>query len=586
MPPCMAATAKGSTRGYRLGFIFGYAVVLLVCLVASFVAFIGLQGGVAWCLRWYSPSSATHSKSTSANRRSRDGTTKSSAAAAPSQDKTSFDYDGFWRGIRGRVAQYLAAHSSVSPGTNKTGYPKQRPPRVFLYELPEPLADLEVASYSRDQIFGKVLHRIGDGCLADGPFGMSAGYALAAMVHYRIHTSKLYRTMNPDEADLFLVPILTKPKRQKRVADACTRLAALGAAEIERLLPHLTPATASRHVLLFSKEHFQSGELNCTGWFANPGPLLSRAIRLAYSSVQTSEMHVWDYNPSSPLGDVTDGLWAFYDDKGDEIAHAMRLRAAKLSGPLASASKLHLSTYFSYPNLHAVPFPSSVHMRCGVSRNGLQTTSKPIPEAAEDLPWDTYAARTHRMLFIGDPNHGDTGVRHKIVSDCRHMPNQTCLVQGYAVGRSLMSKRGADFCLEPAGDTPFRKSFTDSVSLGCIPVLFHPMSDQASDWLWDDWKEAGRVLVPRDAYLRGEVSLDTLLIDSMPPDLLRQMKQVLSHNARRMTISYEDDPGDGLHNILTEAAWLATSQGPASVRRSNPSRAGHPRDHGRAPRGI
>ena len=94
------------------------------------------------------------------------------------------------------------------------------------------------------------------------------------------------------------------------------------------------------------------------------------------------------------------------------------------------------------------------------------------------------------------------------------------------------------------------------------------------------------MLVPRDAYLRGEVSLDTLLIDSMPPDLLRQMKQVLSHNARRMTISYEDDPGDGLHNILTEAAWLATSQGPASVRRSNPSRAGHPRDHGRAPRGI
>lgn len=116
----------------------------------------------------------------------------------------------------------------------------------------------------------------------------------------------------------------------------------------------------------------------------------------------------------------------------------------------------------------------------------------------------------------------------------------------------------ADFCFEPAGDTPFRKSLADSIAVGCIPVLFHPMTDNAHEWLWQGWKEATRVLIPRDAYLRGELSLYRLLVVTLPPTLLARMKRVLSLNAHKFTISYDDDPGDELHALLVGASRLAS----------------------------
>ena len=35
----------------------------------------------------------------------------------------------------------------------------------------------------------------------------------------------------------------------------------------------------------------------------------------------------------------------------------------------------------------------------------------------------------------------------------------------------------ATFCLEPEGDSPFRKSLSDSIGFGCIPVLFSNLTE-------------------------------------------------------------------------------------------------------------
>ena len=86
------------------------------------------------------------------------------------------------------------------------------------------------------------------------------------------------------------------------------------------------------------------------------------------------------------------------------------------------------------------------------------------------------------------------------------------------------------------------------------------MTDNANGWLWDGWKEASRVLVPRDAFLSGDLSIATL-IRTIPPPLLARMKQVLARYARRFQVSLEDDvEGDEVHLILTRAVAYAASQ--------------------------
>mgnify|MGYP006153769483 CR=1 FL=1 len=171
-----------------------------------------------------------------------------------------FDYARFWREFESSAASSLNA-------TEPTPAAAAPPPRVFVYNLSAPLADLDVASLSKEQVFGKVLSvGVGSGLVLEGPFKLSAGYAFAAMVHWRLHRSRVYRTYDPSEADLFFVPILTRPKRQLSWRQACARLAQMRAADIEAALPHLNDDTASRHLLLASKEHSEfATSANCSG---------------------------------------------------------------------------------------------------------------------------------------------------------------------------------------------------------------------------------------------------------------------------------------------------------------------------------
>ena len=96
------------------------------------------------------------------------------------------------------------------------------------------------------------------------------------------------------------------------------------------------------------------------------------------------------------------------------------------------------------------------------------------------------------------------------------------------------------------------------------------MTDNQAEWQWQGWKEASRVLVPRDAFLRGELTLEGL-IQTVPPPLVELMKRTLMKYARRFQISVEDDlEGDLVHMMLTGAAEYAS-------RRDHPPH--HPHQH-------
>lgn len=105
------------------------------------------------------------------------------------------------------------------------------------------------------------------------------------------------------------------------------------------------------------------------------------------------------------------------------------------------------------------------------------------------------------------------------------------------------------FLARCTGDSPWRKSLSDSIVFGCIPVLFSELTDDVASWHWGEWKERGRVLVPRDEFVAGRIDLKTLL-ESIPPQLLELMQTTIREKARRFQYSVDDDQEDGIRVIL------------------------------------
>lgn len=224
----------------------------------------------------------------------------------------------------------------------------------------------------------------------------------------------------------------------------------------------------------------------CKGWFWDPLPAFSSTIRIAYSHF------------------------------------------GKTKDPPEKASLKH-------PHLFSVPYPSSIHLEPGVPP-----------------PHGRHRDRKHLMGFVGSYDHGDLPVRRKIRDAClAYNSSQVCHpVAGRGTrAEDLLVKSDTTFCLEPGGDSPWRKSLSDSIAFGCIPVLFSNDTDNVAPWFWGDWKAAGRVLVDRDDFVAGRVDLLELL-GSVPPGLLRLMRETLAGHARRYQYSLRDDPGDAVHVLL------------------------------------
>ena len=188
----------------------------------------------------------------------------------------------------------------------------------------------------------------------------------------------------------------------------------------------------------------------------------------------------------------------------------------------------------------------------------------------------TSADRPLLMLLLGGTLHGDRAVRVRLRRECadinkarsvgggERLAARGCTLQRYDPHRTLLRKRQAVFCLEPGGDTPSRRSLTDSLVLGCVPVLFTAIQDNAYGWLWGRWKAAARVLVDRRQYVSGRVSLQTLL-GSVPPPLLELMQATIEAHGRSWQVSREDDPGDEVHALLLGALQQVLGGGAPSA---------------------
>mmetsp|Transcript_39524 Transcript_39524/g.55076 ORF Transcript_39524/g.55076 Transcript_39524/m.55076 type:complete len:190 (+) Transcript_39524:142-711(+) len=143
--------------------------------------------------------------------------------------------------------------------------------------------------------------------------------------------------------------------------------------------------------------------------------------------------------------------------------------------------------------------------------------------------------------------HGDVPLRSKIIQVCKKYANEKiCTIDKE---KRIFLKKKAVFCLEPVGDNPWRKSIIDSITYGCIPVLFSHITDGMAPYHWQGWRNRTRVFVPRWDFMSGRIDLKKLL-ESIPPSFLQLLQQSIEKIAKRFQTSLQFDPGDSHSFIL------------------------------------
>ena len=137
--------------------------------------------------------------------------------------------------------------------------------------------------------------------------------------------------------------------------------------------------------------------------------------------------------------------------------------------------------------------------------------------------------------------------------------------QGNAMLRTTLNAyRHATFSLQPAGDDPARKGLIDSVTCGCIPVLFHEQQRMLWPHHWGGWVRDATVLLPSDAVRNGSLNVLEAL-RAIPPRRVARMQQALRLNAHRLHYAFvgsRDAAGDALEISL---AHLGAARGVSGV---------------------
>lgn len=474
-------------------------------------------------------------------------------------------------------------------------------PTTYVYDLPDfwdesfPLS--AVGGLNATEVFGEPC----DARANLSEFGFNTQqYAAPMIVLWRLlnrnDTSKRCAvTKDPKLADLFLVPLYPRPKNQEEWDKACrhgrnTRL--------EPRLEHLNTKTAHRHVIIVGK-----GQINpngaCDHWWRSPPGLLKRSSRFAYSNnvlpadvlAQGKALKELALAEEPPLSPGSDEPWRYGPTSLNDA------RAADAITPSL------LDDNVPYPHLLSIPYPAIVH----VSRAEMRRYAK----GGSRLPWSpAREPRETLVAFMGGTRHGRySGIRAKLRADCEAAPEceyhhldelkaeieavkattiapfadkfglpYSFLAEPFGVADTchLLArfKSTATFCLEPGGDSPYRKSIFDSILLGCVPVVFSEYTNRVAPAHWGPFRAKSRVLVDEAAYAAGTLDLVAYL-RAIPPAKVAAMQRAVAQQAHRLMYALDDVPRDAVENILLAAHHLATAREREKVREMHAKSAGN-----------
>jgi hypothetical protein len=350
-------------------------------------------------------------------------------------------------------------------------------------------------------------------------------FTLAQLMLYRaLHSGHCRWTRDPATADLFIIPSLSGPKTAEEWIDLCENKRLWGASLVEpaegsgsagyslRFLPYLNADTARRHLFFISKGHYAAsrGAVACAWIQGDPpaAPYFADVQRFAYSHTFTGYKfgkRKWE-RPGIPQ---TDG------------------------------------------RVVSVPYPASLHW--SARHFGGSGSGGRVP------PWQNFTGRSTLIHFVAGMHGKQVALRKALFEACRELGEPRCRALATFEPSVLLEKARAVFCLEPEGDSPFRKSVYDSIAMGCIPVLFSHNSDAVSPWHWGPFRADSRVLLSEETFMEAKRSrrngLQPLL--DMPQSRIAAMQATIAAKAQRLQFAVDDMPaGDDAFELLLKKALL------------------------------
>ena len=308
-------------------------------------------------------------------------------------------------------AQFLSPTGSIKPFKSLSDLPC---PTVFIYfDIPLVDGGVNPAQLSEELAVGTLLPH--PGVYYSGQFN------LAVLMLYRAqHSTHCRLTRNPAEADLFLIPVLSKPKGSAEWGQLCAKKHLWGNSVARgrggttlKFLPHLNAETAKRHVFFISKGHYvASGGVSCDWIRGVPpaAPYFADIQRFAYS-------HTFEGSKFGKRKWVPPG-------------------APRVDGRVVS-----------------VPYPPWIHWSASAFGDS-------------KAPWQNFDDRPMRIHFVAGMHGKQLTLRQRLFDDCKSLGEPACRAVDYFSAEVMLDKQRAVFCLEPEGDSPFRKSVYDSIVSG------------------------------------------------------------------------------------------------------------------------
>jgi len=203
------------------------------------------------------------------------------------------------------------------------------------------------------------------------------------------------------------------------------------------------------------------------------------------------------------------------------------------------------------PHLFSVPYPAAVHAWGAHSR-----------------PWEASEERPILAVYVGGDRNGTFSyLRPKIAALCDasdacasfvpHDGSRVCGVRCVPGLRRTMMR--ATFCLQPGGDSPYRKSVFDAALAGCIPVVFSQQLARVAPWQRGNFPEHF-VVLNGAAVQRGEIDVMRYLA-GISKAKIQELRRNLAGVAPMLQYSIDDSVrNDAFEALLRGALAVATER--------------------------
>lgn len=160
-------------------------------------------------------------------------------------------------------------------------------------------------------------------------------------------------------------------------------------------------------------------------------------------------------------GVIDDGLPNFLYDYPNVVV----LSVGSQDGNLTEAPDGSLSQYKAHRgHRFTVPYPTAFHFTPGITES--------INSTRDILVMMAFRIRENMKSVGAASSHR---LRKSLKQQCENSPSDCSHlgITNHQIPNITDAMSRSVFCIQPTGDTLLRKGFTDSVILGCIPVVFY-----------------------------------------------------------------------------------------------------------------